>query len=129
MDEIYPYPKDPHEHPLAHTLFNITGIGLSFDACNTVAKHLFDELGCGPPGTTHPPRIKYDALGSSGGPWQPGAWIPMDEPRQAVVVTAPAKDVSKMTPEELAELKAAIQARELAEQAGTLHQGDETSEG
>ena len=124
MEEIYPYPKDPHEHPHAYTLYNIPGIGLAFDACNTVAKHLFDDLGCGPPGTTHPPTIHYDALGTSGGPWQPGAWIPIDQPRQPVTLTAPAKNITDMPPEERAELKAALEAAELAERAESIRHSD-----
>lgn len=31
------------------------------------------------------PTVKYDPLGSPGGPGDPGTWIPIDQPRQAAV--------------------------------------------
>ena len=30
------------------------------------------------------PAVKYDPLGSTGGPEDPGAWIPVDQPRKQV---------------------------------------------
>ena len=30
------------------------------------------------------PAVKYDPLGSAGGPEDPGAWIPVDQPRKQV---------------------------------------------
>lgn len=128
-DEVYPYPKDPHQHEHAYIFFNAAGLGLNFDDSNTLAGHVFDELGCGPPGTMHEPKIKYDALGSDGGPWKPGEWIRMEQDRRQVGVTAPAVPIDAMTPEQRAELKAALLAAEVAEAAGALskksRQGDE----
>lgn len=125
MEEIYPYSKDPHEHEHAHLFYNVPGLGLGFDAANIAATHIFDHLGCGAPGTTHEPAIKYDALGTGGGPWQPGEWIPIEQPRKQVVATAPDIKVSDMTAEQLAELKAAIAAVETAQAAGTISHSDE----
>lgn len=126
MTEIYPYPKDAHEHPYAFVFYHAAGLGLNFDASNDLAKHVFDYLRCGPPGTVGEPTIKYDALGTDGGPWKAGTWIGRDESRREVVVTVPAKSVKDMTPEERAELRQALEMAEVAEQAGTLSHSDET---
>ena len=76
MNEPYPYATDPEAHPLAWVFFYIAGIATTLDVANAMAKHVFDDLGCAPPGTEHTPVIKYDALGGSGAPWEPGMWTP-----------------------------------------------------
>ena len=127
-DRLYPYLKDEHEHEHAYVAFNIPGVNLSFDAANIVAEHLFDKLKCGPPGTMGEPEIHYDALGTTGGPWQQGEWKPISQPRAQVVVTAADKPVSDMTDEELAELEAAIEAVKTAKRSGAIDNSDETGE-
>lgn len=119
-EQLYPYDKDPHEHEYAYVLYNAAGLGLDFEACNVLAKHLFDDLKCGPPGTLGEALVHYDALGTNGGPWRRGKWRPIDEPRAEVVATAVDKNVSDMTEEELAELKAAIAAVETAKRSGAI---------
>ena len=129
-DDIYPYAVDPDYHPLTNAIFKAGGTQHDIDTCHAIAKHIFDDLGCGAPGTAHEPKVKYDALGSSGAPWEPGVWIPVEEARASVVATAPDKDITAMTPEERAELKAALEAAEAAERAGaTNRQIDESKEG
>lgn len=130
MTDTYPYAIDDDYHPLSWTIFKAGGTQHDIDTCHNIATHLFDDLGCGPPGTAHEPRVKYDALGSSGAPWEPGVWIPVEDERAAVVATAPDKDITAMTAEERAELKAALEAAEAAEQAGaTKRHSDERKEG
>ena len=126
---IYPYPKDENEHPYAFVFFHAAGAGLDFDGCNAMARHVFDDLGCAPPGSAHPPKIHHDALGTDGGPWKEGAWQDVEKPRIVVVATAPKKDVTAMTPEERAERRAALDAAEVAEQALTNRHSDKTGEG
>lgn len=125
MTDTYPYDIDPEYHHLAWTVFNAAGTRHDIETCHGIVTHIFDDLGCGPPGTAHPPRVKYDALGSSGGPWEPGAWIPAEDQRAQVTATAPDKDVTAMTPEERAELKAALEAADAAERAGATGGGQE----
>lgn len=124
---IYPYAVDPDRHPLAWVFFNVAGTAkFDLDTADTLAKHVFGDLACGGPGTAGEPQIIYDALGSSGGPWELGAWIKADEPRRKVRTTAPDKDVTAMTEEERAELRAALEAAEDAARAGAIN-SDETT--
>lgn len=126
----YPYETDPTRHEYAWALFNAAGIRHDIDACDALAKHLFDDLGCGPPGTTHEPRVKYDSLGGSGAPWELGSWIPVDEDRVTVTATAPVVDVTAMTDEEAAEWQAALDARRDALRAdATTRNSDASGEG
>ncbi|HCD3016523.1 TPA: hypothetical protein NJV68_002435 [Corynebacterium striatum] len=111
IDDIYPYDKDPDRHPLSWVFFN-AGFALTLDAAEKMAKHVFEDLGCGGPGSAHPPVVKYDAVGSSGAPWEPGVWIPFDEPRMSFVATAPDKDITAMSAEERAELREALAVAE-----------------
>ena len=120
MDNLYPYPHDPNYHPLAWIFFNAGHIPFSIEQAHALAQHTFDNLGCGAPGTAAGPAIKYDAVGGSGAPWEQGKWIPLDEPRAEVSVTAPSTSLSEMTAQERAELRAALDAADIAEAAGSL---------
>lgn len=55
------------------------------------------------------PTVKYDPLGSPGGPNDPGMWIPIDQPRQETVTTLSA------FPTTVEDLSAAEKDRLLAE--------------
>ena len=125
--EIYPYKCDPDRHPLSWVFFHAGGISPDLDTAEALAKHVFDDLGCGPPGTAHEPRVLYDALGGSGGPWEPGAWPSVEEGRMLVVATAPPVDVTRMSDEQAAELQAALDARRDALRADAV-KPDETSD-
>lgn len=118
IEDVYPYHIDPARHRLAWVIFNAAGVRHDLETCEAIAKHIFDDLKCGPPGSAGDPTVKYDALGGSGAPWEPGRWIPMSEGRLQVVATAPPKDVTAMSWEERAELRAALEAAEDAERAG-----------
>lgn len=120
----YPYENDPTRHEYTWAIINAAGIRHDLDACEALARHLFDDLGCGPPGTTHEPRVKYDALGGSGAPWELGSWIPADADRMTVTATAPAVDVTDMSDAEVAEWQAAIDARRDALRADATGQGE-----
>lgn len=126
--ETYPYDIPEDKHPLAWVFFNAGGISPDLDTAEALAKHVFDDLGCGAPGTAHEPRVLYDALGGSGGPWEPGAWPTVEEGRMLVVATAPPRDVTAMSDAEAAELQAALDARRDALAAGAVGGGhsDET---
>ena len=127
--EIYPYEKAPDRHELAWVFFNAGGIAPDLDTAERLAQHVFDDLGCGEPGTAHEPRVLYDALGGSGGPWEPGAWPSVEDGRTLVVATAPPVDVTRMSDEQAAELQAALDARQDALRAGAVQEpgSDETS--
>ena len=66
--------------------------------------------------------IKYDALGGSGAPWEPGMWIPVEDDRMQVIATAPDKDITAMSQAERAELRAALDAADDAERANATGQ-------
>lgn len=115
-DEIYPYKTDPKHHPLAMLFFN-SAVKVDLEVADALAKHVFDQLGCSPPRN---PAVKYDALGSSGAPWEPGAWIDGDADRMTVHVTVSEKPVVEMDAAERAKLRHELDAAEVAERAGTL---------
>lgn len=119
ISTIYPYEKDDSHHEYAWVFFHAPGFAPNIEIADELAKHIFDDLGCAPPGSRHQPRVKYDALGSAGAPWQPGAWIPLDEPRMDVTATIPDKPVAEMSEEEKAEALAALQAEADAQRART----------
>ena len=60
-----------------------------------------------------------------GGPWEAGAWIPADQGRASVRVTAPSVDIGAMTVEEREELRAALEAVDVMERANSLDKGGE----
>lgn len=121
MVDPYPYEKDPTRDPDAWVFFNVPGVArLDLDSAETLIKHC-KALGMGAPGTVHEPELIYDALGSSGGPWEPGTWTKPEDGRMHVVVTAPDRDVTAMTPEQRAELRAALDAAEDADRSGANH--------
>lgn len=109
--ETYPYDIPDDKHPLSWVFFNAGGIAPDLDTCEALAKHVFDDLGCGAPGTTHEPVVLYDALGGSGGPWEPGAWPSVEDGRMLIVASAPSVNVTSMSDEQAAELQAALDAR------------------
>lgn len=122
LERIYPYERDPERHPYAWVFFNVPGSpAMDLDSAEALARHVFDNLGCGAPGTASDPSIHYDAMGSSGGPWEDGAWRDIAEERFAVTATAPVVDVTAMGPEEraayLAEVQAAVDAAADADRA------------
>lgn len=125
MSDLYPYKKDPHEHPFAFVFYNAAGLGLNFDSSNALAKHIFDDLKCGPPGSAGDPVVHYDALGTAGGPWRTGVWIPVDEPRMRVDEPAVDRPVADMSDDELEKLKAQIAAVEASKKNS---HSDETGE-
>lgn len=130
LDDVYPYERDPDSHEYAWVFFNAAGVRHDLETCNALARFVFDELGCGAPGSSGPPRLKYDAVGGSGAPWEPGRWIPVDHDRMVVTATAPAVDVTAMSEAEVAEWQAAIDARRDALRAGAANgHRDETGEG
>lgn len=122
MSDLYPYPKDEHEHEFAFVFYNTAGLGLNFDSCNSLAKHIFDDLKCGPPGTEGEPLVHYDALGTQGGPWRQGEWKPITEPRYVEPMPIPV-DVTALSEDQLEILKAQI-----AEAESNRH-SDESGEG
>lgn len=128
--DIYPYPIDDEEyHPRSWMLFNVSGTPrMSAEVASNIMTHLEENLQVDlSPGALGDPKVKYDALGSSGAPWEHGQWIPSDEDRARVTTTAADKDVTAMSAEERAELQAALQAAEIADRAGSS--SDETREG
>lgn len=132
LSEVYPYEKDPTRHRFAWLFFNMPGVAKNdLDSADRMARHVFDDLGCGAPGTTHPPRLKYDAIGGSGGPWEDGRWIKAEDQRQAYTATVPVVDVTAMTPDEraayLAEVAAMVKAAEDADRAGANSSRDESA--
>lgn len=130
--EIYPYPIDESDeyHPRAWMLFNAPGTPRpSVEVASNILRHLEDSLAVDlTPGAVGPPKLKYDALGSAGEPWEHGLWIPADEARAPVTATAVDKDVTAMTAEERAELQAALDAAEIAVRASAVH-NEEAREG
>ncbi|EEI16247.1 phage gene 29 protein family protein [Corynebacterium lipophiloflavum] len=129
MTDTYPYNTDPDRHRLAWVFFNVpTSPAMDLDAAEALAQHVFDNLGCTAPGTAHDPLVKYDALGGSGAPWEPGRWIKADEDRAPVQATAPVVDVTAMDAAEraayLAEVQAAVSAAEDADLAASRSQPD-----
>ena len=125
MDDIYPYPVADDSHPLAWVFFNAAGFRFDLESCEKLAAHVFDSLKCGAPGSDGAPLIKYDGLGGMGGPWEAGAWIPADQGRASVRVTAPSVDIGAMTVEEREELRAALEAVDVMERANSLDKGGE----
>lgn len=115
-DEIYPYQSDPKHHPLAMLFFN-SAVKVDLEVADALATHVFDRLGCSPPRN---PSVKYDALGSSGAPWEPGVWVDADSDRMTVNVTVSEKPVTEMDAAERAKLRHELDAAEDAERAGTL---------
>lgn len=128
MDDLYPYHKDEHEHPYAFVFYNAAGLGLNFDSSNDLARHIFDDLKCGPPGSTGEPEVHYDALGGLGGPWRQGRWVPVDEPRYVPPAPAAPVNVAELSGDELAELKAQIAKLESVKSDNNGH-SDETGGG
>lgn len=116
IEDLYPYQRDPQHHPLAMLFFN-SPVKADLEVCDALAKHVFDRLDCSPPRN---PEVKYDALGSSGAPWEPGAWIKDTDDRMTVHVTVSEKPVAEMDAAERAKLRHELDAAEDAEQAGTL---------
>lgn len=115
-ERIYPYQVDPEHHPLAMLFFNAP-VKADLEVADALARHVFDRLDCSPPRN---PVVKYDALGSSGAPWEPGAWIDADAERMTVEVTVQDKPVSEMDDDELATLERDLNAVRDARRAGTL---------
>ena len=121
---LYPYPRDGQYHPWSFLFFNMPHLTIrDIDACHRMATWVFDTLGCGGPGTVADPSVKYDALGSSGAPWEEGRWIPAARERSPVQVTTPDTDLTQMGEEELAEYIANAQAALVAKRAGTAKEG------
>lgn len=130
MIDVYPYVTSADRHPYSWVFFNAGGISVDIETAEALAKHVFDDLGCGKPGSASDPVVKYDALGGSGGPWEPGAWIPMDEPRMSVSISAPHIDIGRMSEAERANLRAMLDAADAARRAGVLSgHGDEMGGG
>lgn len=116
IDRLYPYRRDPGHHPLALLFFN-SPVKADLEVCDALAKHVFDRLDCSPPRN---PLAKYDALGSSGAPWEPGVWIDADAERMTVNVTVSEKPIGEMDAAERAKLRHELDAADDAERAGTL---------
>lgn len=134
LADVYPYETDPDRHEFAWIFFNVPDMAKAdLDTADRMARWVFDEMGCAPPGTVHAPTKKYDACGSSGAPWEPGEWIDADDDRKTVSVTVPELDVGSLTRDEreayLAEVAAMVRAADDAERADTKRQRDETTEG
>lgn len=113
---IYPYEAHPEHHPLAMLFFN-SPVKADMEVADALAKHVFDRLDCSPPRS---PSVKYDALGTSGAPWEPGAWIEAGKDRMSVEVTVQDKPVAEMDDVELAALERDLNAVKDARRAGTL---------
>lgn len=126
VDDIYPYDRAPARHPLSWVFFNGV-VACDLDTAEQLAKHVFDDLGCGAPGSAHDAAVKYDACGTSGAPWEIGAWIPADENRMSFVATAPSIDVTALSPEQRAELIEALAVADSMDKANS--HSDETVEG
>lgn len=115
--QVYPYETFPEDaDPRSWMFFNVPGTPrFALEVADTLVKHL-DALGVDlTVGAVKTPAVKYDAVGSSGGPWETGMWIDWGEDRATVTATAPDKDVTAMSEEERAELRAALDAAEDAE--------------
>lgn len=63
------------------------------------------------------PRIKYDPLGTPGGPGDAGVWIPVDQPRAEVAGTPVPTSLGELSPRELDELIVQAQAAQRAKLA------------
>lgn len=135
LDHIYPYDKASDRHPLAWVFFHAAGLQLDIDVADALAKHVFDKLGCAGPGTASEPVIKYDALGSTGAPYEPGAWIDRSKDRLQVATTMPEKSVTQMDDEEFVEaqhaliIEAAARRARAADQTDTYTPEEEKSNG
>lgn len=128
--DIYPYEIDDQYHPASYLLFNAPDLPrTSVEVASNTMKWLEAQGVDLTPGKTHAPKWKYDALGGSGAPWENGIWIAIDEDRAPVVATAADKNITDMTPEERAELRAALEAAETAHRAGAVRHSDDTEEG
>ena len=121
---LYPYDKDAERHPLAWVFFHAAGLQADLDVCDALAKHVFDKLGCSGPGSASEPTVKYDALGTSGAPYEPGAWIAREKPRLQVATTMPEKSVTHMDDEEFVEAQHAIIAEAAARRARAADSSD-----
>lgn len=121
MTDIYPYPVDNQDgvDPMAWLFFNTPGAPKdTLEVANARCAHL-RALGVNlTPEVTEPSTLKYDALGGTGAPWEHGRWIPVDQPRVEVTVTAPSTDITAMSEAERAELRAALDLADIATQAG-----------
>lgn len=115
--QCFPYEVFPDDGNVRSWLFfNVPGTArFGIEMASALADHL-ESLGVDlTPGRVKPPEKKYDAVGSSGGPWETGMWIDWDDERAPVTATAPDKDVTAMDAAERAELRAALDAAEDAE--------------
>lgn len=115
--QVYPYERHPEDaHPMAWLFFNVPDTPrFQLEVADKMVRHL-EALGVDlTVGKTRTPEKKYDAVGSSGGPWESGMWIDWDEDRAPVVATAADKNITSMTEAERAELRAALDAAEDAE--------------
>lgn len=119
-NETWPYPIDVNYHPLAWVFFNAGNIPFDIIQADALARHVFDNLQCGAPGSAGDPLVKYDALGGTGAPWENGEWIAVDQPRAMVVATAPSVDLGSMDAQSRAELRAALDAADIAAAANAL---------
>lgn len=119
LEELFPYPRDPAFHPLASLFINMPHLKLDADAAHATATWVFDRLGCAGPGTASTPTVKYDALGSSGAPWEYGVWIKAEAERVPVEVTTPEVVLTDMDEAALAEVISNAQAALVAKRAGT----------
>lgn len=129
MNEVYPYEMDDSYDEWSFSFFNIPGApSFGIEVADVIAKHV-RSLGFGGPGTAHPSLIKYDALGTSGGPWEPGRWIKMDEDRMFVQATVPDKDISDYTDEDIAEAEAALRALKAAKRADAVRRDGGVGDG
>lgn len=124
LDHIYPYDKSPDKHPLAWMFFHAAGLQLDIDVADALAKHVFDKLGCAGPGTASEPAIKYDALGSTGAPYEPGAWIAREKDRLQVTTTMPEKSVTRMDDAEFVAAQHAVIVEAAARRARAADSGD-----
>lgn len=102
---IYPYEVDEEYHKWSYCLFNVPGVPrLQLETCSVIMKHL-EDLGFVGPNVSHPSKLIYDALGTSGGPWENGTWQGVDKPRASVTLTVPEKDVSDYDDADIAEME------------------------
>lgn len=126
-DDIYPYEVDEERHPWSFVFFNVNGAArFDLDTAETLAKHIealgFDRV--------NESTIKYDAFGTSGGPWEIGGWIKVEDERMQVSVNIPPKDITDYSDEEIAEAEAALSALKSARAAGaTRKDGGDSSGG
>lgn len=116
VDDIYPYGREENHHPLACLFFG-GPVRNDIEVAEAWAKHIFDNLGCSPP---RDPKVKYDARGGTGAPWEDGVWIPVEDERMGVHVTVSEKPVADMDAAERAKLRFELDAADAAERAGAL---------